>query len=215
MNVLTGFSRRVAGALMSATSATSAMPEAPAPSAPLYRRALGADFARLAPVLQKLHDGAPMLAVGELRVRTARRGAVRALMALAPWALPEAADQSACVVTLTPATQGQCWRRLIGGKAMQSLMRFARPGLLLERMGPLTVQLRTWVDDKGRLRQSSERVSLCGVPLPDVHVSAIERAIDARRYACHVRIWSARWGRLLSYDGVLAVRELAPGLAGG
>jgi hypothetical protein len=181
--------------------------KAASPAQPsLYQRHLGENFAKLAPVLQRLHHGGNTVVTGELRVRWAARGWLRILQNLAPMNRPRPAHAAPCRVTMTASANGEQWHRAIGGRVLQSRFNNLASGLLVERAGPATLQLHSSVDAQGNLRQISRRISLFGIPAPSLHVTAIERAIDAQRYYCDVQLWSARWRRLLRYDGILTVQ---------
>ena len=81
----------------------------------------------------------------------------------------------------------------------------AKSGVIVERFGPLKLDLQTWVTRAGHLRQVSRSVSLFGVRLGVMHVFAIERAIGERDFAIDVRIVLRGVGDVLRYGGKLRV----------
>ncbi|MCY0856838.1 DUF4166 domain-containing protein [Cupriavidus sp. D39] len=171
----------------------------------IYEIMLGASFADLPPVLQRVHRAQGIQLTGTLRVRWSQRRWLRVLLHLS--ALPRPAQAAPTRVAITPLAAGEQWHRQIGGTLVASRMEGARAGQVTERMGSLALALDTRVDGAGRLRQASRRVSLFGMPLPWLRVLANERALDGHRYCCDVRIWMPRLGYLLRYDGVLAICE--------
>jgi hypothetical protein len=157
--------------------------------------------------LQRLHGGGERLVTGHLRVRWNSRPLPHALTRLSPFGLPRPDPAAACRVTMTPVGDAERWRRVIGERVVPSRLALKQPGRVLEHAGPTTIELDSWVDEDGRLWQTSRRVSVFGVPVPDLHVTGSERAIDAQRLFCDVRVRSSLWGRLLRYDGILTVHE--------
>ncbi|MDR2214879.1 MAG: DUF4166 domain-containing protein [Nevskiaceae bacterium] len=177
----------------------------------LYQRVLGDSFWQLPPVLRQLHGGSTVEVTGHLRTTWSSRRWLRALSRLAPLNLPRPAAAAPCLTTITPNAAAEHWRRTIGNTLMQSHMQMKCPGLILERSGPVVIELLTGVNEHGDLRQNSQRVRLFGITIADLRVSASECAVDAHRFACDVRIESARWGQLLRYEGILTVHAAHKG----
>ncbi|MFM0290083.1 DUF4166 domain-containing protein [Paraburkholderia megapolitana] len=179
-------------------------------SSGLYEAILGPTFARMPPVLQRVHCASGVRLKGTLRVRWSASPWLRTLLRFS--ALPRRSDAAPCEVAITPQAGSERWQRNIGGKRLVSRLGNARSSLVIERMGLLVLHLETSLDASGRIRQVSRRVTLAGMPLPGLRVFAIERAIDSERFRCDVRIRVARLGYLLRYDGILAIdeRDLSP-----
>lgn len=171
----------------------------------VYARALGAAFETLPPVLKRLHQGGNVAMEGVLRVRWSEHRGVNAMMRVLP--LPRPSQAVPCQVVMTPTDTGERWRRVMGKTVMQSGMSGELPNRIIERIGLLKIELDTWVEPSGRLRQKSRSVSLFGIPFPCLRICASERALSHDRFACDVRIILRRVGCLLRYDGILAIRE--------
>ncbi|KIH84943.1 DUF4166 domain-containing protein [Pseudomonas batumici] len=174
----------------------------------LYQQILTEDFAKLAPVLQALHGAQGAQVQGTLAVGWTRAFWPRLLPLLAR--MPAASPAASCRVDIAPATRtSERWQRVIGGRAMNSLMQAGTGAVIVEHVGPIAAPLSTWVDAEGGLHQRCERVVLRGLgwPVPGLTISASEQPIDARRYHCRVKVDLARFGTLIHYNGVLSLVE--------
>jgi len=176
----------------------------------LYQQVLTEDFPKLAPVLQTLHGAQGAQVRGTLSVSWAASFWPRLLLLLAK--MPAESPAAACHVRLAPlASDTERWARVIGGRAMNSVMQAGTGRVIIEHVGPVSVYLGTWVEADGSLHQRSERVALRGLgwPVPGLAITASERPIDAQRYHCEVKVELARFGTLIHYSGVLSLVEQA------
>lgn len=174
----------------------------------LYQQVLTQEFAKLAPVLQALHGTQGSQVQGTLSVNWATAFWSRLLLLLAR--MPAASPAAACHVRLAPMTSTtERWARVIGAKAMNSVMQVGTGRVIIEHVGPVSVHLGTWVEADGSLHQRSERVVLrwLGWPVPGLTITASEQPIDAQRYHCEVKVDLARFGTLIHYCGVLNLVE--------
>ncbi|NWB94510.1 DUF4166 domain-containing protein [Pseudomonas gingeri] len=174
----------------------------------LYQQVLGQDFANLAPVLQALHGPQGSQVQGTLSVSWAVSFWLRLLPLLGR--MPAASPAATCHVRLAPlASRRERWSRIIGGKAMNSVMQAGSGRVIIEHVGPVSVHLGTWVEADGSLQQRSERVVLRGLswPVPGLKITASEQPIDAQHYHCEVKVSLTRFGTLIHYSGVLGLVE--------
>ncbi|HEX9627169.1 MAG TPA: DUF4166 domain-containing protein, partial [Acidiferrobacterales bacterium] len=127
--------------------ANSATPAAGSP-APLYARALGPQFHRLAPALARLHGAGERRLLGTLRVRVGSRPWVRLLMRIAR--MPQANEAgTACAVTLIGLGDGERWQRRVGSRPMVSRQTPGGEREVVERIGPLAIRLRNRIANGG------------------------------------------------------------------
>ncbi|MDX2204627.1 MAG: DUF4166 domain-containing protein [Hyphomicrobiaceae bacterium] len=169
----------------------------------LYRRALGARFADLAPAVQHLHDlGTRATWEGEADVE---RG-THPLSRLAGWlaSLPPAGTAVPLQVTFEPVRGGEIWSRRFG-RSLFRTRQFLRDGVLCERAGPITFAFSIAVAEGAMsLRLAGMRV--LGIPVPRTLRPAIETREEqtpdgAYRFAVSSRLPGV--GLLVAYRGRL------------
>ena len=169
----------------------------------LYRRALGARFDTLAPVVVELHDLADRATWrGEADVD---RG-TGVLTRLAGWitALPPAGRNLPLEVTFEAVDGEEIWSRRFGASLFRT-RQFMRAGTLCERAGPVTFVFRPTVEN-GALLLSLAGLRVLGLPVPRLLHPAITTREDqapdgAYRFAVESRL--PLLGLLVAYRGWL------------
>ncbi|VAV92356.1 hypothetical protein MNBD_ALPHA08-2021 [hydrothermal vent metagenome] len=140
---------------------------------PLYKKLLGKTFEQLPEQLQLLHDlTTPQKWHGIAQVRRGT-GLISRLIAVF-LGLPKQADETPVTVTLTPQNRHESWVRNFGGKILPSEQFVGTgryQGLLLERIGLMTIALELVVKDQ-RLYLIPRHWNLMGIPLPKILLPA-------------------------------------------
>lgn len=171
----------------------------------LYRRAIGPAFDALPEAIRALHQ-AQGRSVWTGRAVT--RGAANPLAALLARLLgfPPAQADCAAEVVIDAAPNRSAWRRTIGGAVFSSALSGARDGgLVRERFGPATMDLRL-TPEGDRLIYAVEGWRLGPVPMPRFlgpSTRAHETVDAAGRFVFDVEISMALIGRLAGYRGWL------------
>ncbi len=181
---------------------------------PLYRRVLGAEFDRLPPMVQALHD------VREKSTWSGRAGVERGssiicrLIAAVTGLPPTGADQP-LTVTFTPENGTEVWHRAFGKSAFRTVQSAVgqgedNTGVIEEAAGPaglplVRLQLKTCVSADG-LSLDLIGVRVIGLPLPRILVpSVVTREYERDgRYRFEVEAEINGLGRLVRYAGWLA-----------
>jgi len=189
-------------------------------SLPLYRRAMGAAFERLAPALARFHSlsGTHRLQ-GHVQVDAPATWAAR-LLAFALGA-PQRAAQGEITFELDARPAAERWTRRFPTQTMQSTLREAAgqvsgqvAGQVVEHLGAarLTFALQ---EAEGRLVMQLQQLHFCGIACPAwlrPQVVAQETGIGE---ALHFKVQATvPWiGRVVSYQGHLVVPLEAPDAA--
>lgn len=175
----------------------------------LYRRVLGADYGRLRPAGQTLHDGSCLRWAGRCSVEGAATRAGRLIAKL--FSLPPAGTDVPIVVEFLVRDGRETWVRRVGGRTMQSLQYIGvrKPsGWLAEQFGPFAFDLAVTVDEKGCLHLAMSGMRLLGLAMP----KAVWPRIEAREsevegcFQFDVAIGLPAVGRLVRYSGFLTDR---------
>lgn len=181
---------------------------------PLYREVLGADYDRLPPIIQAMHD---------VRGRHSARGRGRVCRAsnlpgrlLANFlGMPAEASDIAVETSFTLEDGVESIMRNYGGSILTTHQALA-PGstagqrLLLERFGPMKLFIRLEGDEAG-ITFHLQRCSLLGLPLPAFlapRLTARER-VTGGKYHYFVQVALPLLGRLIEYEGFLDPPEQA------
>ncbi|SMC27508.1 protein of unknown function [Andreprevotia lacus DSM 23236] len=174
----------------------------------LYERVLGADYPRLAPLLQKLHREHEQHWQGEADVRWASQRWLRVLLWLGR--LPAEGTRQPCSITLRERGKRELWQRSFGQRRMASTQH-ADGDTLYESFGPFRLQLAS-TRHRTTLEQHSVATRMLGMRLPArwaLRVQAIEREYDGRLHF-DVRIGIGPALDLLHYQGWLLPAGGAP-----
>jgi hypothetical protein len=168
----------------------------------LYRNLLGARFDTLPAKVRELHDiGSGATWTGRARVERGTSLMARALAVLTR--LPPTTPDMPLVVTFAPVESGETWRRQFGDHVFPSLQQLG-DGVILERIGPVTLELRPEAGPDG-LRLSLTGAKLLGIGAPRpllARVATREYEVDGR-YTFEVEADLPIFGRLVRYRGWL------------
>lgn len=147
-------------------SASRPSPDAGAsPTAPLFRRALGANWHDLPPAIQRLHAGRGVERFSGRAEVTRGRGLV-AWLAARLLGLPAAGEDIPLTVTMTATPEGEVWERDFAGRRLRSVLTPSpRPYHVRERFGVAAYELELPVVDAA-LHFTVRRGWLLGIPLP-------------------------------------------------
>jgi len=167
----------------------------------LFALLLGAQFATLLPVVQRVHRGRTVMLHGSVDVTRGHSWMARLLCRLAR--LPAAQAGAPARVHIEVFDRHERWTRYFGTNApMSSTLRTSR-GRLVERMGPLALSFELRADH-GVLKWALARATVCGLPVPRdwFRVSA---NVDERggRYRFDVSVESPLVGPVIAYRGDL------------
>lgn len=180
------------------------------PSAPLFRRVMGAAFDAMPQPIRDLHDRAICrTATGICDVDRGRT--IGARLAAALFGLPATARDLPVTVAMTAADGKETWRRDFGGSRMRSTLRAAdRDGHVIERFGPIDflIHLR-W--DGTRLNYDIVCGRCLGVRLPRFLLPRSEtfETVDQGWFKFDVRIALPLTGLLVHYRGRLRPERAA------
>jgi NAD(P)-dependent dehydrogenase (short-subunit alcohol dehydrogenase family) len=170
----------------------------------LFETVLGASFAQLPAVTQKLHRGWPaIVANGNAVVRPADTILGRAIARI--FGLPARAGECPLRVTIESRDGQEFWSRRFGTHRMRSVMR-EEAGLVVERFGPVSIAMHLVATPEG-LDMRPVRGRLVGIPLPHSllpSVVAKETSGDGN-HEFEVDIALPVIGRLVAYHGSLVV----------
>ena len=133
------------------------------PLTPLFRRALGDNFAQLPDAVCATHDHAgPRRWTGTATITRGRGPLARAIALV--FRFPAAGADVPVTVLKTPAPGGEIWDRRFGAGLFRSHLRLTPQGMT-ERFGPMTFLLRLAVKDGG-LHYPVVAGRCLGLPLP-------------------------------------------------
>lgn len=173
----------------------------------MYEQAMGADYARLHPTVQRFHRlaGEQQLQ-GEVRCAPAAHWLGRLLA----WTMraPRHAVQGPLRFELRAASRQEHWVRHFPGCTMQSTLRL-RGAEVVEQLGPATLHFGLGEQD-GRLVMRLKRMRFAGVPCPRwlmPRITAQERADEAQRFCFEVEARVPGLGTVVSYQGHLLVPQ--------
>ncbi|MGB3338241.1 MAG: DUF4166 domain-containing protein [Devosia sp.] len=170
----------------------------------LFQRVLGASFAQLPAVTQRLHRGWPgVIASGSATVRPAN--SILGRLIARTFALPIRAGGIPLQVVIESRDGREYWTRRFGQHAMRSVMR-AEAGLIEESFGPVSIAMQLVATHEGLdMRPISGRFA--GVPLPRFCLPSVvaRETSEAGLHVFDVDIGLPIIGRLVAYQGTLEV----------
>ncbi|HLJ57548.1 MAG TPA: DUF4166 domain-containing protein [Chthonomonadaceae bacterium] len=177
------------------------MPGMPLECASLYRRALGADFDRLPPVLQAFHD-LHAAAKGAFKI-TRGAGPVRALVANA-MRLPPAGDGVPVRLRVEEAAGRERWTRDFGTYRLVT-EQWMQGSLLVEAAGPIRFGFRLSAAD-GQMRFRMERCWLGALPVPMFAAPRVTACVTGLQstWQVWVQVDVPPLGMIVRYEGELA-----------
>lgn len=178
--------------------------------ASLFARVLGGAFAQLSPALQRCHQpGERLVLRGQASVQ--RGSGWRARLVCWCMGFPAAGDAVPVQVGMEAQQQGERWQRTFGTQSFASHLlqdRGAPPGMLVERFGPLRVQIALAVVN-GALHWAVCGGALWRLPLPAWCLpTGDSREFESEgRFHFDVEITHPLTGRIVHYRGWLAPSE--------
>ena len=171
-----------------------------------FERALGDAFERLPEAVKVSHRAGPVARlVGVAEVL----GPASPIAAMARFVVgfPRAAKAASVTVTKRANADGsETWTRIIGGRCFASVIAFAGPGLVRERFGPFSFDLRVSADEQ-KLHMAIVGWRIGPLPLPSQLAprSLASESVDASgRFHFDVPIALPMAGRVTHYAGWLA-----------
>lgn len=168
----------------------------------LLRSTLGADFARLPPALQRLHDQ-PGIWKGRAEVIRGRTWAARLLTRLAGF---PPAGQGPLTFRIMAAEGAEVWTRDFGGHRTRSILRAGPGRTLVESFGPFRVTMRPAVT-AGGLSLTVTGLHLMGLPCPKFLMprdASTEAALPGGGVGFDIRASLPGLGLLIRYRGEMA-----------
>lgn len=180
----------------------------PEPQSSLYARLLGPAWHELDVVVRLLHAAGGARAVGHFRVRHGGNRLARLLTALAR--LPSPGEAVTVRLSVETRADLERWHRAFGNVALVSLQGAGHDGLLVERIGGLTIRFRLSVAEGALLYRQVGCVVRLGplsLPLPArlaPRVAACEAAAAAGDgVLIEVQVALPLVGLLLAYEGCI------------
>lgn len=170
---------------------------------PLYRRALGPRFDKLAPIVRDLHDlKCTATWMGEAEVE---RG-TNILSRLAGWitSLPPAGRALPLEVTFARADEAEVWTRAFAQAVFQT-RQFLGPDGLCEKAGPATFTFAVEIAE-GAMMLRLTGIRVFGIPIPAIlrpSVSTREEQDETGTYRFAVEAHLPLVGFLIAYRGWL------------
>ncbi|TBR36606.1 MULTISPECIES: DUF4166 domain-containing protein [Dyella] len=166
-----------------------------------------ADWGHLAPAVQQLH-GTPqsLRATGTADVEGSTAWHARLLRRIL--GLPEPGQDQPITFIIDRQAGSETWTRGFERGQMQSTLMRGPEGLLLERLGPVTLRFRLRCDGDG-IDWQLLGARLLGMPLPRFLLGEVYSRSGAKdgRYYFHIDARPPWFGRLIAYRGWL---EIAP-----
>lgn len=168
----------------------------------LLRTTLGADFARLPPGVQRLHDQ-PGRWTGRTEVTRGASWPARLLTRLAGF---PPAGQVPLIFSIAATEAGEVWTRDFGRHRTRSTLRAGPGGTLCEVFGPFRVTMRPTVTPAG-LALTVTALHLLGLPCPKLLVprdTSTEVALPGGAVGFDIRASLPGLGLLIRYRGEMA-----------
>ncbi|WP_349744081.1 DUF4166 domain-containing protein [Roseateles cavernae] len=168
----------------------------------LYQRAMGSDFERLAPALQRFHSLSGDCRLQGMVQTEAPQGWIARILART-LGTPLQTSQGPIRFELRAAPHEECWVRHFPQQSMRSVLRLEQ-GRLIERLGLARLDFEL-TERKGELRMALCGLRFLGLPCPGwlcPEVLAEERG-DGDRLHFHVRARLPGLGQVVAYQGHL------------
>lgn len=168
----------------------------------LFPGLLGEGFTSLHPHVRTVHSGQTRRWTGHASVQRGSHPLARIAAALAR--LPATRHNETAVVIIDAHDGTETWTRFFGDAAPMRSTLSSKHGLLVERMGLVSLEFQVNVREGG-MNWYLRRVALLGLPLPRrlFHVQA--RVSAAAAYRFFVAVGLAGIGEMIRYEGELDV----------
>lgn len=176
----------------------------------LFRRMLGGTLDAVPPAIRDLHELSHTTTASGIGTVEHGDNTV-ARLAAALRLLPAEGETMPVAVTFAIAPAGETWRRSFNGRIETSRLTLAGANCIIERFGPLTVDMHVVAHAEG-IDYVAGRNRLFGIPLPrwlGLKATGRERCDAAGRFSYDVAIELPGGLRLITYRGWLTL----PGLA--
>jgi hypothetical protein len=168
----------------------------------LFPSLMGGEFARLAPVVQAVHEGRSLTLHGQADVVRGKSLLAQVLCLLGRLAH----DQSRCPVRVEIEARGsrEVWTRHFGASPRMRSVLTARGGTLCERLGPAALQFALSAEE-GSVAWLPVKARVFGLPVPAKWLAQISaRASEhAGVYVFDVKVALPRVGTIIEYRGQL------------
>jgi hypothetical protein len=169
--------------------------------AALFPALLGAEFAALDAQVRSVHDGASRYLSGTATIERGTSALARLMCALA--SLPGNQVHDRVEVWIETLPDGERWTRWFGGSAPMRSRLHAQGDLLVERLGPVTMNFKL-IAREGGIDWLLRGVSVLGCPLPLRWFRVVSRSgVHGTRYQFAVLAELGGVGRIIRYEGEL------------
>ena len=173
----------------------------------LFPGLLGEGFAALHPQVRIVHSGQSRRWTGIASVQRGSHPLARIAAKVA--GLPPTQHQKPMTVTIEARNGREIWTRHFGDAAPMRSTLFDRGGLLVERMGSLSLEFQVNVRDAG-MSWYLRRVTFLGITFPHRLFQVQARVDAATGYRFFVSVGLAGMGELIRYEGALDASAQSP-----
>lgn len=173
----------------------------------VYQRALGPDFEKLHPHLQRIHSAEHgSLNKGVFNV-TRGKGWLRNLVATLMGLLPQGKELPTTLL-IRPNGEKERWSRSFGKASFDSTHR-AEGGYLIESVGPVSLAFQMGAPD-GSMTMDCVRVYFLGIPIPKWLSPTTDAVATPNETGWHVlvRMGVPILGELVRYEGTVETVEV-------
>jgi len=168
---------------------------------PLFPSLLRGEFEKLDGRVRYVHGGAPRQVSGSATIERGSTILARLMCTVA--SLPRNQVRDRVEVEIEKEEDGERWTRRFGNSAPMHSRLHSERGLLVERLGPITMRFEL-VARNGGIDWSLRRVAVCGCPLPLKWFRVASRSgVKGDRYQFVVLAELAGVGRIIRYEGEL------------
>lgn len=169
----------------------------------LFPGLLGEGFASLHPNVRAVHNGQSRRWSGRASVQRGSHPIARLAAAVAR--LPTTQRDEPVVVTIDATDGKEIWTRWFGSAAPMQSSLSNHDGLLVERMGPVSLKFQANVRDAG-MEWFLRRISFLGLPLPRRMFNVIAKvSATAQSYRFLVAVGLTGIGEMIRYEGELDI----------
>ena len=167
---------------------------------------LGGQWQTLEPAVLAVHGGGSRRLGGTATVERGRSIMARLMCAVA--SLPRDQVEGPVMVAIEASADSERWTRRFGRSAPMRSTLCAREGLLVERLGPVTLRFALVARDGG-IDWDLKGVAVLGCPLPLKLFQVVSRSgASGGRYRFEVRAALAGVGPVIRYQGELDCESL-------
>jgi hypothetical protein len=169
----------------------------------LFPGLLGEGFKSLHPHVRAVHNGQSRRWSGRATVQRGSHPLARLAATLAR--LPTTQRDEPVIVVIETQAGSEVWTRHFGGAAPMRSVLSNHGGMLVEQMGPVSLQFQANVRDGG-MDWYLRRISFLGLPLPRRLFRVVAQAsATAKGYRFLVAVGLTGIGEMIRYEGELEV----------